>query len=427
MTIPLPAYTFPDTMPSLWAMAQRGVNDVASCIPASILDEPAVQLPGPGAPLVVADPALAKLVLNDRTGAFDRDRLIRRAFRRSWGKGLAAVEGADWKAQRHAAAPAFRPQAVVSDIPHFVAAGDWASTQLVEDGEIELSRLASRTIARVTFSALIGLCDDVDMDAAAADVQRYIDSIAGFSLIDLLPLPERWIDRLTGVDKQAEVVRLRGLARTIARRMERGETPATMIGLIEGAGPVEDNIRGLFPAAMDTTTSGLGWALRTLASFPEWQERIADEAKRTAGWTPDEMPGTRRVVQEILRLYPPAPLLVRSAAETQYLGDFRVSRGQPVVVATYAMQRHRRHWHDPDTFDPDRFAAGAAPSPAYMPFGTGPRMCIAAQFALTELSVIMARLLRDWRLEPAGPEPQVTLRVTTRSANGLHVVARRRA
>jgi cytochrome P450 len=91
------------------------------------------------------------------------------------------------------------------------------------------------------------------------------------------------------------------------------------------------------------------------------------------------------------------------------------------------MHRHCKHWDDPDSFDPDRFLPERfGNNPAYLPFGTGPRMCIAAQFALAEIAVVVARLLAELELEPAGPEPEVTLQITTRSTSGLSVSARRR-
>jgi cytochrome P450 len=92
------------------------------------------------------------------------------------------------------------------------------------------------------------------------------------------------------------------------------------------------------------------------------------------------------------------------------------------------MQRHRKFWDAADAFDPDRFLPERFGSnTAYMPFGTGPRMCIAAQFALSEIIVVVARLLAELELTAAGAQPQVTLQVTTRSATGLNVAAQRRS
>ena len=228
-----------------------------------------------------------------------------------------------------------------------------------------------------------------------------------------------------GLNHPGSAVRhLRAVAGDLAARRSGGDD---MIALLEGVGPLEDNILGLMPAAMDTTVWGTSWVLYTLASQPEWQAKVAREARDCGGtYTLDRLPVTRRVVQEVLRLYPPAPLVVRAASKQQELGGFRLRKGHTVTISFYAMQRHRKFWGAADEFDPDRFLPERlANNPAYMPFGTGPRMCIAAQFTLAEIAVVAARLLAELELAAGGAQPQVTLQVTTRSATGLNVVAQR--
>ena len=226
------------------------------------------------------------------------------------------------------------------------------------------------------------------------------------------------------------VQHLRAVASSLAAKRGAVEMRGDdMIALLEGVGPVQDNILGLMPAAMDTTVWGTSWALYTLASQPEWQAKVALEARDCGGtFTLDHLPVTRRVVQEVLRLYPPAPLVVRAASKQQELGGFRLKKGHTVAISIYAMHRNRKFWDAADAFDPDRFLPERfGNNPAYMPFGTGPRMCIAAQFALAEMIVVVARLLAELELAAAGAQPQVTLQVTTRSATGLNVVAQRRS
>jgi len=425
MTQALPHYTFRHDRPGLWAMARHGVSDIASVIPEAILHEPAVQLPGPGAPLIVADPEVVREVLNDRNGRFTRDVFMRRLFRRSWGKGIAGAEGEAWQRQRRAAAPAFRPVAVERRCNAFAAIAERAAAAWPVDESIDLARHTAPIIAEVVFSVLVDGTDVVDSLAVAADMPAYIERIAGFGLRDLMPLPERVHDLLGGIDKDPAVQRLRATAHGLAS--DRAIGGQDMIALLQDVGPIEDNIRGLLPAAIDTTVVGLGWTLYILATRPDWQARVAAEARTADGrWTLDQLPVMCRVVKEALRLYPPAPFLVRSAAADGELGDFPIRKGQPVSLAIYAMHRHRRLWRDPDDFDPDRFLSGREDTSAWMPFGSGPRTCIAAQFALAEIAVIAARLLADLELYPAQPTPRLVLRVASRSASGLNVVAKHR-
>jgi cytochrome P450 len=426
--LPLPSYRLRPDPPSLWDMLRSGISDPASVFPAAILDQPALQLPGPGAPLLIADPALVREVLNDREGRFTGFKLMRRLLRRAWGKGLAAAEGEDWQRQRRAGAPAFRPATVEANCAAFGAAASKAAANWPQGEPVELTQLAARIIADIVFTTLIDGRGEVDTAAVAADMPAYIARIGGFATRDLLPLPETWHDRLAGLPSDPAVLRVTALAKRLARQQQEKPGPESFIGLLEGNGPLEDNIRGLFPAAMETTVSGVSWALYTLALRPDWQARVATEA-RSCGeeLSLDRLPLTRRVVQEVLRLYPPAPVLARSAARDGELGGFRLRKGQPVSIHIYAMHRHRTLWERPDAFNPDRFLPEHGTHPGWLPFGAGPRVCIAAQFALAEITVVVARILSELELTATGPEPLISLQVTTKSLTGLTVTANRRA
>lgn len=422
----LPAFKFLPHEPSLWQLVRQGVGDVGSCIPERILSDFAVQFPGPGSPLVLSHPDLAREVLNDRIGQFERDKFIRRLFRRSWGQGLAGAEGPAWESQRKAAAPFFTPGSVKQQLHAFARQTDAIAEKLPGDAETDLNALALRIVARIVFSVLVDARGAIDPDSVAKDVPGYIARVVDFGPVDLLPLPERLLDWLNGVDRDPQARRVRAAAERLTASRSNGSPRTDLIALLEGIGPVRDNIGGLIPAALDTTVHGLSWALNTLALRPDWQARLAEEAQ-AAGPSPalEQMPLTRRVVQEVLRLYAPAPLLARSARVDQVIAGHKVRRGQTVIVAIYAMHRHRQLWNDPDRFDPDRFLPEQGFNPAWMPFGTGPRMCIAAQFAQAEIAVMLARLLAQFSLQPTSHQPDLALRTATRSLNGLVVRMRR--
>ena len=114
-----------------------------------------------------------------------------------------------------------------------------------------------------------------------------------------------------------------------------------------------------------------------------------------------QLPFTRAFIDETLRLYPPAFLIVREALGPDEVAGRPIAAGTVVSMSPWVLHRHRRFWDDPDRFDPARFLPGAPPPPryAYMPFGAGPRICVGAQFALTEAVIVMARLMRAFRLE----------------------------
>ena len=120
------------------------------------------------------------------------------------------------------------------------------------------------------------------------------------------------------------------------------------------------------------------------------------------------------MVNETLRLYPPAFTLVREAIGPDRLGDFDLPKGSVVMISPWVLHRHQRLWRDPDAFDPGRFMPDMPQPPrfSYLPFGAGPRVCVGAQFALTEATLVLAMLLRRFRVtleaEPPVPAGVVT-------------------
>jgi cytochrome P450 len=198
---------------------------------------------------------------------------------------------------------------------------------------------------------------------------------------------------------------------------------------------VADNLLTFITAGHETTALALTWTFYLLALHPE--AGVVAEVARVTGGAPlgpehvGALAYTRQVLQEAMRLYPPAPLIARSAARDLRLGGIAVARGTPVYVPVYAVHRHRTLWPDPDRFDPRRFrpeAVEARHRYAYLPFGAGPRICIGMAFALAEAAAVLATLLRSVRLAlpPGGHAPGLRLRITLRPAAGMPMLPRRR-
>lgn len=132
-----------------------------------------------------------------------------------------------------------------------------------------------------------------------------------------------------------------------------------------------------------------------------------------------------------MRLYPPAPIITRTAVREFALGEFRIPAGADIYVPIYALHRHPSLWSDPETFDPARFAPDAAKARhryAYMPFGAGPRVCIGNAFAVMEAVAILAVLLPAVRLGNHGAaDKKAIMKVTLRPKENLMMVVRKRA
>jgi unspecific monooxygenase len=182
-----------------------------------------------------------------------------------------------------------------------------------------------------------------------------------------------------------------------------------------------DQVATLIAAGHETTGAALFWSLWLVAAAPAVQEKLAAEVKALdlgpdqAAETLPKLVYTRAVVQEALRLYPPAFTLVRQARHFDNAAGIAVPAGGIVFISPWVLHRHRRLWSQPEVFDPTRFLPGA-PVPdrfAYLPFGIGPRVCIGAQFALTEATLVLATMIKAFQIERANDEPVMPVAIVT--------------
>jgi cytochrome P450 len=173
----------------------------------------------------------------------------------------------------------------------------------------------------------------------------------------------------------------------------------------------------------------LFWSLCLLAQSPEWQDRVAAEVADIdlgpahAAEAVAMLPVTRAVVSEALRLYPPAFLITREALERDVAAGTLIPRGATVAIAPWVLHRHSALWSAPHSFDPARFMPDAVPPRrfAYLPFGAGPRICVAAQFAMAEAILVLATLVRTFRVTSMGaPSVRPIARVTTQPDRPVH-------
>jgi cytochrome P450 len=143
--------------------------------------------------------------------------------------------------------------------------------------------------------------------------------------------------------------------------------------------------------------------------------RAIDFGCDAAGDVLPKLPYTRAVVSEALRLYPPAFAIVRKAIAADQIGDVRISGGDVAMVSPWVLHRHTRLWKDPDSFNPSRFVGQepAAHRFAYIPFGAGPRVCVGAQFALTETGLVLAMLIQRFSITLADTFPVIPTAVVT--------------
>jgi cytochrome P450 len=399
--------------------------------------------------LIVNAPRGIERVLLDNAGNYVKSRVARRLVEPGIGRGLLTSEGEAWRRQRRIMAPSFDHRSLMSYAPVMTDAAaavlarwDGFSDGAPLDISVEMMRLTLRIIARTMFSAE---ADDVGPIVEEA-VSRYQLEVRP-GLFDLLNLPD-WIPR-PGTRNWFHI--FDRLDQVIERMMRRersasGERKDLLARLLEardaetGCGmeprEVRDQVVTIFMAGHETTALALTWTWYLLSQHPAEEAKFHTELDTVLGGRPPhfedlvELRYTRMVLEESMRLYPPAHTMSREALADDEIEGHRVAKGSVVSIVPWVIHRHRLLWDRPDVFDPERFApdrAATRPRFAYIPFGGGPRICIGAGFAMTEALIILAMLGQRYRLRLApGASVEPVGLITLRPRHGLPMTLERR-
>ena len=391
------------------------------------------------------DPDAVQRVMLDNAANYVKPGLVKRLLAPVIGVGLLSSDGELWRSQRRIVAGSFTPPAVDALMPVFAsfardAAEGWS------EGIRDVAADATATTMRVISNALFSGDERLTSGQASAHLSA---ALAGFSearLQVLLGVPIFPMTRRGFRGRRGQVYLRRTLDQLVRERLT-GDPPkdfvTQMIRALEERFPREqaiglavDNAATFYLAGHETTANALGWTLFLLSEQPELQDQAAAEARAAlaAGADaalPDRLPLLRSILDESLRLYPPAPRFDREALAADKLGEHEVRPGDLVSIWPWLLHRHENLWDDPDAFDPGRFAGdkrSALHRFQYIPFGGGPRVCVGARFAVSETLTILAEWLSGWRFAPvAGRKVKMSGAVTLRPAGGMPLEVAKRA
>ena len=398
---------------------------------------------------LINDPKLIDTVLRTSPNEFPKSDRIGAGLRPLLGESVFLTNGEIWKRQRRMIDPAFAGGRLRDTFPGMLAAADAGVVRLADAGEgpHEIESITSHIAADVIFRTLFSLPieDDTAQEVFAA-FRQYQRSQPILNLAAFVPGP-RWMPRFFRSETRKTAAHIRTLITDLTRKrlqeIEKGEAPddlATKIlttsdpetGARFSESEMVDQVAIFFLAGHETSASAIAWSLYLLATHPEWQDRVAEEATAFSGRFSDlsQLKVTRDVFREALRLYPSVPMMVREAATHTVFRGRRVRRGAQIVISPWHLQRQTRLWEDPDGFDPGRWQTENGQScmrEAFIPFSAGPRVCTGAGFAMIEGPLILARLLRTYRVE--APEDRVPIPIahlTVRARDGiwLRIMAR---
>ena len=359
-----------------------------------------------------------------------------------FGNGLLTSEGDFWLRQRRLSQPAFH-RARIAAYADIMAREAALTLDTWRDGQqLDIHREMMQTTLAIATRTLFGVDLGQKMPVVAAAMDAFVRQNAGLSVWRLffkLPTPRR-MRFLRGVRQLDEIVygiirerRASGIGEDLLSDFLRAQDED---GSSMTDQQLRDEVMTMLLAGHETTALALSWAWFLLATHPEEQAKLHDELDRVlAGRLPTaadipQLPMTNRVVRETLRLYPPAWIISRGAAEDVQIGVYTLPTASNVIVSPWVTHRDPRFFPNPLAFQPERWTPGFEQSLlkfAYFPFGGGPRMCIGNQFALMEAAILLAAVAQRYEVtmvpgHAVEPMPSITLR----PAHGVNVRLRGR-
>ena len=394
---------------------------------------------------MVMDPATIREMLLDKVDDYPKSLVTKNLLKPAIGESLFLAEGAHWRWQRRAASPVFTHRNMLNLAPIMTSAAERAAQRITDAGPRAVNLLDEMVtttfdvIADVTFSG----GDTFDRDGVHNAIDDYLAEAGKISLFDILGAPD-WVPRPGRIMSGKALKEMKAMADgAIDARAARGHegVPDLLDLLLAGVDPktkrtmntaeLRDNLLTLIVAGHETTALTLAWSMYLMAFDQDAQTRARTEAqsvlqgRAATGDDVENLPFIRQIVDEALRLYPPAGVVSRTAKKNDTLCEREIKKGDTVIIPIYALHRNELLWDDPDAFRPERFEdRKAIPRYAYLPFGDGPRICIGASFALQEAVIILATMLSKFKFKPVkGRDPEPVMILTLRPQGGVWLTA----
>ncbi len=363
------------------------------------------------------------------------------------GSGLLVSEGDFWRRQRRIAAPAFHHKRIAGFVDTMAGCAREWSEAWTHGAEFDLAA----ALLHVTLDIIARTMFSVDVRGAVSEVHRLLEIVLAYarpSALDLFGFPETLPRRMPRAYRSAlaelDAVVEQFLAPRVADGKDRGDLLSMLLAARdpetgEGMDPMQlrDEVKTIFLAGHETVSNALTWTWYLLALHPEVRDKVEAEVDRVLGGKPlvfeqlALLPYSRRVIEESMRLYPPAHTMSRTAVGPDRFDEVEVPAGAIITICPHATHRNPALWPEPERFDPDRFAPDRAQGRhrfAYLPFGGGPRICIGHSYATVETLAILATVTQRWRLDLVPGRPVEPIgSITLRPASGLWVTATRRA
>lgn len=400
-----------------------------------------VQFPVPKPPTyLVNDPEGVRSVLVTNARNYGKSTLQYSALSLVTGEGLLSADTLEWKRQRPMVQPAFHRETLTSIVAHVTTAAeriidDWSA---LRDGSIvDIDAAIMNAALEIVGHALFGSDLSSDADALTTATLDALDVVIARARVPIAP--PTWLPTPGNRKLSNSVAALDRAVNSMLNARGVREVPADMLDLLiaarddEGSALTETEIRDqvvtFIVAGHETVASALTWTFALLAENPEVMRILQAEVDAVLGGKAAQfadyqrLPFARAVIDETLRLYPPAWLITRNSLGDDVLGGYDVPEGSLIIMSPWLLHRHSDIWTNPDRFEPQRFIDGNIDRSSFIPFGAGPRQCIGRDFAYVEAVLLLASLVAHFDLEyPSGEHrPTAVPLVTMRPAHGLHL------
>ena len=392
--------------------ARKAGKNIFSVIPDATRTQK--YLRGPANIHYVCDPDMITDLLAGVGRQFPKSQFTRNVIGPAVGNGMILSEGEKWREQRHRYAPLFAARNLPVLTSHFAETGeDLADFLLAANGEVDVADSAQEAtlanISRVMFSGNEAVAKKDIRDG----MRRFTDYISYMSLFDLMGLPT-WFPRLKWLRSKKAITDLRQLTRSVieSRQAQRHDEPEDFLDLLiqalesdrEDIETTIDNLLTFVAAGYETSANTIAWALYWLALYPDVQEKVSLEVVSACPDGPlkfetlPQLPLLQAHVRETLRLYPAGALFARDATMDAEINGVKFKKGDVIMFPVYSLHRNEMLWDKPEEYQLERFLNRKYSRGQYIPFGDGPRICIGAQYAETEIMVLLGAILRKVKL-----------------------------
>lgn len=394
---------------------------------------------------VVNDPKEVRKIMVDNVKEFPKSDMLHELLKPLLGVSIFTTNGEVWKKQRELLRPSFEMTRIskVFDLMSSAAADMMDRFRKYPDGSIvEVDEHMTFVTADVIFRTIMSSkLDEIKGKEILHAFVTFQEETARTAIRKFFCLPD-WLSNILGENKRmkAGAIIRKSLSDIIKPRYDSykndnySDILASLLHTVDASSgerfsfeEILDQVSMLFLAGHETTASSLTWTLYCLSLDQDAQQKVYNEIisiNKDGKFSINDIKNMKyltNVFKEALRLYPPVGFFARQSKGEAKIRDKVLQKGSGVVVAPWLIHRHDDFWDAPHEFRPDRHNE-SIPKEKYMPFGLGERICIGQGFAMQEAIIILANILREFKLElKDGFVPDVVGRLTVRSANGMMI------